>query len=46
MACAFYYFKELDIKTMNKAAALLVGTHDFRGFQQSKDRRKSLYLHD
>jgi tRNA pseudouridine38-40 synthase len=33
---AFYYFKEIDIKTMNKAAALLVGTHDFEAFSKVK----------
>ena len=33
---AFYYFKEADIKTMNKATALLVGTHDFEAFSKVK----------
>jgi tRNA pseudouridine38-40 synthase len=33
---AFYYFKEVDIKTMNKAASLLVGTHDFEAFSKVK----------
>lgn len=33
---AFHYFKEIDIKTMNKAAALLVGTHDFEAFSKVK----------
>ena len=33
---AFYYFKETDVKTMNKAAALLVGTHDFEAFSKVK----------
>lgn len=33
---AFYYFKETDVKTMNKAAALLVGTHDFQAFSKVK----------
>lgn len=33
---AFYYFKEVDLKTMNKAAALLVGTHDFEAFSKVK----------
>jgi tRNA pseudouridine38-40 synthase len=33
---AFQYFKEVDIKTMNKAAALLVGTHDFEAFSKVK----------
>jgi tRNA pseudouridine38-40 synthase len=33
---AFYYFKELDVKTMNKAATLLVGTHDFEAFSKVK----------
>jgi tRNA pseudouridine38-40 synthase len=33
---AFYYFKDVDLKTMNKAAALLVGTHDFETFSKVK----------
>ena len=33
---AFYYFKEIDIKTMNKAASLLIGTHDFKAFSKVK----------
>jgi len=33
---AFYYFKETDVKTMNKAAALLIGTHDFEAFSKVK----------
>jgi len=33
---AFYYFKEVDMKTMNKAAALLVGAHDFEAFSKVK----------
>jgi tRNA pseudouridine38-40 synthase len=33
---AFYYFKSTDVKTMNKAAALLVGTHDFEAFSKVK----------
>ena len=30
------HFKELDIKTMNKASALLTGTHDFEAFSKVK----------
>jgi tRNA pseudouridine38-40 synthase len=33
---AFYYFKELDVPTMNRAAALLNGTHDFECFSKVK----------
>ncbi|MEJ0030656.1 MAG: tRNA pseudouridine(38-40) synthase TruA [Bacteroidota bacterium] len=33
---AFYFFKDTDVKTMNKAAALLVGTHDFQAFSKVK----------
>ena len=33
---ALYYFKALDIKTMNKAAALISGTHDFECFSKVK----------
>lgn len=33
---SFHYFKEIDVKTMNKAAALLVGTHDFEAFSKVK----------
>lgn len=33
---SFHYFKEIDLKTMNKAAALLVGTHDFEAFSKVK----------
>jgi len=33
---SFCYFKELDLPTMNKAAALLVGTHDFECFSKVK----------
>jgi tRNA pseudouridine38-40 synthase len=33
---SYYYFKSVDIKTMNKAAALLVGTHDFQTFSKVK----------
>jgi tRNA pseudouridine38-40 synthase len=33
---AYYYFKKADIKTMNQAAALLVGTHDFQCFSKVK----------
>lgn len=32
----FHYFKSLDIPTMNKAAALLVGEHDFECFSKVK----------
>jgi tRNA pseudouridine38-40 synthase len=31
---AYYFFRELDIKTMNKAAALLCGEHDFECFSK------------
>lgn len=31
---AFFYFKEVDVPTMNRAAALLVGTHDFQCFSK------------
>lgn len=33
---ALHYFKPLDIQTMNKAAALLVGAHDFTSFSKVK----------
>jgi tRNA pseudouridine38-40 synthase len=33
---AWHYFKETDIQTMNKAAALLVGEHDFECFSKVK----------
>ena len=33
---ALHYFKALDIKTMNKAASLLVGVHDFTSFSKVK----------
>jgi tRNA pseudouridine38-40 synthase len=33
---AYYYFKALDLQTMNKAAALLCGTHDFECFSKVK----------
>jgi tRNA pseudouridine38-40 synthase len=33
---ALHYFKALDIQTMNKAAALLVGAHDFTSFSKVK----------
>lgn len=33
---SFYYFKDIDVKTMNKAAALLAGTHDFEAFSKVK----------
>lgn len=33
---AYYFFKDVDVSTMNKAAALLVGTHDFECFSKVK----------
>ena len=33
---AWHYFKQTDIKTMNKAAALLLGEHDFECFSKVK----------
>ncbi|MTI21950.1 tRNA pseudouridine(38-40) synthase TruA [Fulvivirga sp. RKSG066] len=33
---AYYYTKEIDIKTMNQAAALLLGEHDFQAFSRVK----------
>jgi tRNA pseudouridine38-40 synthase len=33
---AYYFFRDLDIKTMNEAAALLVGMHDFKCFSKVK----------
>ncbi|HEY8936454.1 MAG TPA: tRNA pseudouridine(38-40) synthase TruA [Cyclobacteriaceae bacterium] len=33
---AWHYFKEVNIQTMNKAAALLVGEHDFECFSKVK----------
>jgi tRNA pseudouridine38-40 synthase len=33
---ALYYFKSLDIQTMNKTAALLVGRQDFESFSKVK----------
>jgi tRNA pseudouridine38-40 synthase len=33
---AYYCFKSIDIKTMNHAAALLVGEHDFECFSKVK----------
>jgi tRNA pseudouridine38-40 synthase len=33
---AFYFFRNLDISTMNKAAALLIGMHDFQCFSKVK----------
>jgi tRNA pseudouridine38-40 synthase len=33
---AWHYFKSADIQTMNKAAALLVGEHDFECFSKVK----------
>ena len=33
---ALHYFKSLDVQTMNQAAALLVGQHDFESFSKVK----------
>lgn len=33
---ALYYFKDTDIDLMNKAAAILVGVHDFEAFSKVK----------
>ncbi len=33
---AWHYFKPADIKTMNKAASLLLGEHDFESFSKVK----------
>jgi tRNA pseudouridine38-40 synthase len=33
---AYYHFKSIDIKTMNQAAALLIGEHDFECFSKVK----------
>ncbi len=33
---AFYYFKPVDLPTLRKAAALLIGTHDFQCFSKVK----------
>lgn len=33
---AYYFFRELDIKTMERAAALLLGEHDFECFSKVK----------
>jgi tRNA pseudouridine38-40 synthase len=33
---AWYFFKSLDVPTMNRAAALLLGTHDFECFSKVK----------
>jgi len=33
---AYHFFKGTDIQTMNKAAALLVGEHDFQSFSKVK----------
>jgi tRNA pseudouridine38-40 synthase len=33
---ALYYFKNADVQTMNRAAALLVGKHDFECFSKVK----------
>lgn len=36
LGLAYYFFKPVDIQTMNKAAALLHGTHDFQCFSKVK----------
>ena len=33
---AYYFFRDLNLKTMNEAAALLIGTHDFKCFSKVK----------
>lgn len=33
---ALHYFKQLDVQTMSRAAALLVGSHDFKSFSKVK----------
>jgi tRNA pseudouridine38-40 synthase len=33
---SYYYFKAADVKAMNRAAALLIGTHDFQCFSKVK----------
>lgn len=33
---AYYYFKPVNIKTMNEAAAILIGSHDFECFSKVK----------
>ncbi len=33
---AFYFFRDLDLQTMNRAAALLEGVHDFESFSKVK----------
>ena len=33
---AYYFFRDLDVPTMNQAAALLPGTHDFQCFSKVK----------
>lgn len=33
---SYYYTKSLDVKTMNEAAALLLGAHDFQAFSKVK----------
>ncbi len=33
---AYYYFRPLDVITMNRAATLLVGEHDFQSFSKVK----------
>jgi tRNA pseudouridine38-40 synthase len=36
LGTSHYFFKGVDVPTMNKAAALLVGTHDFQCFSKVK----------
>lgn len=36
LGISYYFFRELDVPTMNKAAALLVGEHDFQCFSKVK----------
>jgi len=33
---AYYFFRPLDVITMNRAAALLIGAHDFQSFSKVK----------
>ena len=37
----YHYWRTLDIAAMQQAADRLVGTHDFRGFASSAEKRKS-----
>ena len=36
---SYYFFRDLDIQAMNKAASLLVGTRDFQCFSKVKTRQ-------